>query len=175
MSRERGTTLVEVLVTTALLTAVVVLGGQMVIQSARLVDTVARSSRNPDLVIATEWLRRDLYEAVSVTGWGIGWNEDPLLVSRQDGGVIAVAVVNGELIRTASVPGSAVPDARVLVRGVIGWRWRLDDQAVVRIVLETYANPAAHHNLTGAASYRLERRSETLTLALRARPSRRAW
>jgi type II secretory pathway pseudopilin PulG len=172
---ERGTTLVELLVVTALLGTVAVLGAQLVIQSARLVDTVARSSRNPDLVLATEWLRRDLYEASWVVGGELGWTSDPLLVSRQGGGWVAVAVVGGELVRTAAPPGGLVPDSRVLLRGVTAWRWRLDDGVLVRVELEGLANPEAHRNLTGAASHRLERRTETLALALRGRPGGRAW
>lgn len=172
---EQGATLVELLVAFALLSTIAVLSAQLVIQSTRLIDTAARASRNPDLVIATEWVRRDLYEAVGVVGGSLGWTDSPLVASAQHGGWVAYAMVDGTLTRTNALPGGVPTDSRVLLRGVIGWRWRVDDGIAVRIELKTFANPAAHQNLTGAASYRIDRRTEKLTLSLRGKPGGAAW
>lgn len=175
MTTERGATLVELLVALALLSTIAVLSAQMVIQSTKLIDTTARASRNPDLVIAMEWIRRDLYEATSVFGEDLGWTEGPLVIVTQNGGWVSVSSFEGGLVRTNAPPGSLLPDSRVLLRGVVGWRWRVKEGGAVQIVLEAFANPHAHQNLTGAASFRLERRSERLTMALRGRPGRAAW
>ena len=175
VTTDRGTTLVELLVALALLSSIAVLSAQMVIQSTKLIDTAARASRNPDLVIATEWIRRDVYEAVSVVGEDLGWTDGPLVLVLQNGGWVALSPFEGQLIRTNKPPGSLLPDNRVLLRGVVGWRWRVSEGGAVQIALEAYANPHAHQNLTGARSFQLERRSERLTLALRGRPGRAAW
>ena len=79
MRTDRGATLIELLVALALLSSIAVLSAQLVIQSTKLIDTTARASRNPNLVIATEWIRRDVYEAVSVVGEDLGWTEGPLV------------------------------------------------------------------------------------------------
>lgn len=172
---QRGVSLVELLVALALLGTVAVLSAQLVIQSTKLMDTSARASRNPDLVIATEWIRRDLYEAVSVVGGTLGWAGEPMVAMNQNGGWVAFAVVNGQLVRTNAPPGGASIDNRVIMTGVVGWRWRVDDRRAVRVELRTLVNPHAHQNLTGAAANRLERRTERLTMALRGRPGGAAW
>ena len=172
---QRGVTLVELMVAIALLGGVAVLTAQLVIQSTRLIDTAARASRNPDLVIATEWVRRDLYEAVGVVGGTLGWTDTPLVAVAQHGGWVAYAMVDGSLVRTNALPGGLPTDTRVLLRGVIGWRWRVDDGTAVRLELKAFANPDAHTNLTGAASYRVDRRTEKLTLSLRGKPGGASW
>ena len=173
--RESGATLVELLVAFALLAAIAVLSAQLVIQSTRLMETAARASRNPDLVIAGEWIRRDLYEAVAVTGATGGWSDGPLVATVQHGGWVVFASVEGRLIRTGAPPGGLPTDSRVLLRGLTGWRWRVDDDAAVRIELQAFVNPGAHRDPTGAATSRIERRTEQLTIALRGRPGGRAW
>ena len=172
---ERGATLIELLVALALLSSIAVLSAQLVIQSTKLIDTTARASRNPDLIIATEWIRRDVYEAVSVVGENLGWTDGPVVFVLQNGGWVALSPFEGRLLRTNKPPGSLLPDTRVLLRGVVGWRWRVTEGGAVQIALEAYANPHAHQNLTGARSFELERRTERLTLALRGRPGRAAW
>lgn len=175
MKGQRGVTLVELLVALALLGSIAVLSAQLVIQSAKLINVVARSSRNPDLVVAGQWIRRDLYETTSVVGSGLGWNEGPLVTVTQSGGWLAFAPVDGELIRSNAPPGMLPVDNRVVLRGVIGWRWRVVDFAAVEIELQTYINPEAHHQLTGAGFPKTERRTERLVLALRGRPGGVAW
>lgn len=174
VKNQRGATLVELLVALALLGTVAVLSAQLVIQSTKLMDTVARASRNPDLVIAGEWIRRDLYEAVTVVGENLGWTGGPLVIVSQSGGWVVIAAFDGQLVRTNAPPGSS-PDNRIVLRGVVGWRWRVIDGGAVEIELQAYANPDAHENLTGAASHRVERQTERLTLALRGKPGGRAW
>lgn len=159
----------------ALLSAVAIVTAQMVIQSTKLIDTVARSSRNPDLSIATEWIRRDFYEAVSVTGFDLIWTDGPLIIHAQNGGMVAIAAVEGQLIRTHAPPGGLITDTRVILRGVEGWRWSVSDEGVVDIELATLNNPEAYQNLGGKDTHRVNRRTEKLVLALRGKPGGRAW
>lgn len=172
---QRGVTLVELLVAIALLGGIAVLTAQLVVQSTKLIDTAASASRNPDLVIATEWVRRDLYEAVAVVGGTFGWTDTPMVAVAQHGGWVAYAMVDGALVRTNALPGGLPTDTRVLLRGVIGWRWRVDDGTAVRLELKAFANPDAHTNLTGAASHRIDRRTEKLTFGLRGGPGGARW
>jgi prepilin-type N-terminal cleavage/methylation domain-containing protein len=172
---QRGMTLLELLVAIALLSVVAVLSAQLVIQSTKLIDSTARATRNPDLLIAGQWLRRDLYEAVSVIGVGEGWNDQPLVLVAQSGSWTAFAAVDGELVRTGAQPGTSPSDTRVLLRGLLGWRWRVDDNAAITVEFTSFANPEAYHNLTGRESFQLQRRTERMTFALRGVPGGRAW
>lgn len=173
--RDGGFTLVEVLVAAALLTAVALLSAELVIQSTKLIDSAARATRNPDLVLATQWIRRDCYETLAVVGSPFGWTSDPLVLTRQDGGRVVFAVDDDELTRTDARPGAVAADTRVLLRGVVGWRWRVDDGVAVRLEIGSLVNPQAHENLTGVATGRVARRTERLVLALRGRPGGRGW
>jgi type II secretory pathway pseudopilin PulG len=173
--REGGTSLIELLVALALLGVVAVLSAQLVIQSTKLIDTVAAASRNPDQVLATEWIRRDLYEAVSVSGDLVGWSDGPLMIGLQNGRRVSLAVVEGGLVRTQVPPGTDSVDTRIILRGLVGWRWRVDDNGVVEIELATLVNPEAHQGLAAGRERRAERRTDRLVLALRGRPGGRAW
>lgn len=172
---ERGTTLVELMVSLALLSVVAVVTGQLVVQATRLTDRAARAAHNPSLGLAGEWLRRDVYEAATVVGGTAGWTDAPLVAVAQHGGWTVFAMVDGELVRTDAPPGSPTPDSRVLLRGVVGWRWRVDGSTSLRVEIEVLANPGAHRDLTGMGFVEPERRTERLTLALRGRPGGRAW
>ncbi len=174
VKRQTGATLIELLVAMVLLSTIAVLSAQLVIQSTKLMGTVARASRNPDLVLASEWIRRDIYGAVMMVGADLGWTDGPLVIVTQGGGWVAVAPVEGQLVRTNAPPGSP-PDNRIILRGVVGWRWRLIDGSTVEIELQAYANPDAHRNLTGSRDHRLERQTERLTMALRGKPGGGAW
>ena len=171
---ERGMSLVELLVAVAILGGVAVLSAQLVIQSTKLMETSARASHNPDLVLATEWVRRELYEAVGVVGGTMGWSDAPLVCMTQSGGWVAIGLVEGRLVRTSAPPGQPTED-RVILNGVEGWRWRVDDGAAVRIEITALANPHAHENLAGNATYRVDRRTERLVLALRGRQGGSSW
>lgn len=175
MNRERGATLVELMVSLALLSSIAVLSAQMVIQSTKLMGTTARATRNPDLIIATEWIRRDFYEAASVMGSTLGWNDGPLVVMAQNGGWTAMAVVEGNLVRSHAPPGTSTPDNRIILNGLASWRWRVNGTTSVEIELNALVNPQAYQNLTGAATYRVDRHTERLTLALRAKPGGATW
>lgn len=165
----------ELMVALALLSSIAVLSAQLVIQSTKLMGTTARATRNPDLIIATEWIRRDFYEATSVMGSTLGWNDGPLVVVAQNGGWIAIAKVEGDLVRSHAPPGASVPDNRIILHGLAGWRWRVNGTTSVEIELNALANPQAYQNLTGAATHRVDRRTERLTLALRGKPGGASW
>ena len=124
VNTQRGVTLIELLVAVALLGSIAVLSAQLVIQSTKLMDTTARASRNPDLVLATEWIRRDLYEARMVMGVDLGWSDGPLVMATQNGGWLALAAFEGKLERINVQPGSLIPEDRVILQGVVNWRWR---------------------------------------------------
>jgi hypothetical protein len=175
VSREGGATLVELLVAVALLASIAVLSAQLVISSTRLMDTAARSTHGPDLVLATEWVRRDLYEATAVVGGAFGWTDAPLVARSQHGGWVAYAPVDGALVRTEAPPGVPPTDTRVMLRGLVGWRWRSDGGTAVRLEMTALVNPEAHRDLTGSVRPLAERRTERLVFALRGRPGGRSW
>lgn len=175
VNTQRGATLVELLVALALLSSIAVLSAQLVIQATKLMDTAARASRNPDLVIATEWMRRDLYEAVSVSGDLRTWNDFPMAVMAQHGGWVAYGPSRGDLVRTDMPPGGLPHETRVLLNGVVAWRWRVLENSTLEIEIKSYANPHAHRNLAGRMDHRQERQSERLVFALRGRVMGGGW
>jgi len=173
--RASGATLVELLVAISVLGVIAVLSAQLVIQATKLMNTAARASLNPELVLAGEWLRRDVYRTVAVPGIDLTWFETPLVLTIQGGGTVSFGPSHGELVRTELPPGGGALDRRAIVGGVVGWRWRVDDGRVLEIEISSYANPHAHRNLAGRMTVHEERQTERLVLALRGRPGGRAW
>ena len=115
MKTQRGATLIELLVALALLSSIAVLSAQLVIQSTKLIDTTARASRNPDLVLAMEWVRRDLYEATSVMGEDLGWTNGPIVLVTQNGGWVEVKTdMTGINLRVRVVDNGFGIEARYL-------------------------------------------------------------
>jgi hypothetical protein len=170
-----GTTLVELLVVLALLSIMVLAAAELIVHSVRLLGAVGRAARNPLVVQANERLRRDVQGAAWLLGAEEIWSEGPLVLRGQEGGWLRLAVVDGELVRTSAAASGGAAAEQVLLRGVTAWWWRSPSPGVVDISFTYLTAPPPEGRVPREPGFELERRTETLRLAIRGGGGGRRW
>jgi prepilin-type N-terminal cleavage/methylation domain-containing protein len=171
----RGTSLVELLVVLALLGIMVLVAADLVIHSVQLLGAVGRSVRNPILVHVVNRLRNDVQEAAGVMNPDTTWSEDQLVLTTRAGGLVRIAVEDGNLVRWTVAPVSGVVEERLLLRGVTSWWWRSPVPGVVDLNIGYLVNPAPERRVSRDPGYGLERRKENLRFAIRGSGGGTRW
>lgn len=173
--RNRGTTLVELLVVLALMSVMVLVGAELVTHSIRLLGATGRAVQNPMLVHVSTRLRNDVQEARGLVAVEDIWFEGPLDLAMRTGGVTRFDVVDGNLVRTTIAPGSGGTEERVLLRGITSWWWRSPVPNVVDINIGYLINPPPEDPSSHHVGYDKERRIENLRFAIRGGGGGRRW
>lgn len=117
----------------------------------------------------------------TVGSWlGLGhWSGNPLVLVYADGRRVRYDENAGSLVRSLESEDRRIVGGRQVLQGVVGWRWRLLEGAVVEIDL-AYSQPRdPSSRIAGSRALRRvrERRLETLrfTYAMRDRLGRQSW
>jgi prepilin-type N-terminal cleavage/methylation domain-containing protein len=163
----RGTSLIELLVVLALLSVMVLVGAQLVVHSMELFGATGRAVRNPLVVHVTSRLRHDVQEAAGLQQKEWVWSEEPLVLVNHDGSFTAIALEDGNLVRTKAAGMGSPPESRVILRAVTGWWWRNPVEGVVDINITYLVNPEPERRASRQVGYGLERRQENLRFAIR--------
>lgn len=175
MTASRGTSLVELLVVLALLSMMVLVAAELVTHSMQLLGATGRAVRNPLVVHVTARLRRDVQEAATIQHEAWSWSDEPLVLLRHDGSLVSILLEDGSLVReTATTPG-ALPDRRVILRGVTSWWWRSPIDDVVDVNIGYLVNPSPERSVSREPGYGLERRNENLRFAIRGGDGGTRW
>ena len=140
--RQRGATVVELLVSLALISVVFVAAGPLIIQSIKLFDATSRSLTDPSASLVGAWLRRDIHSAASLHSWSDDWGEETLVLRSHDGEIITYEVDESALIRRRFKLSGELIDRRVILRNITFWRWRaLQGFIDIQIVLPGHIAP----------------------------------
>ena len=173
--RDRGTTLVELLVVLALMSVMVLVAAELVTQSIRLLGATGRAVRNPMLVHVETRLRNDIQEAGGLLAIEDIWSEEAIDLTTRIGGLIHFEVIDGNLLRRTITPGKEGFEERVLLRGVTSWWWRSPAPNVVDINIGYLISPPPEKQASREVGYEKERRIETLRFAIRGSGGGRQW
>lgn len=173
--RDRGTTLVELLVVLALMSIMVLVAAELVTQSIRLLGATGRAVRNPMLVHVETRLRIDVQEAAGLVAIEDIWSEDALALLTRTGSFTTFEVNEGTLVRRTFNPGTEEVEEHVLIRGIISWWWRSPAPNVVDINIGYLLLPPPEKHVSGQVDYTKERRIETLRFAIRGGGGGHRW
>jgi type II secretory pathway component PulJ len=162
--RQRGSTLLELVVATAISMLGLWLAADLLTESARRLAVAGREMRQPIGTLTERLLRRDLQAAIG------GFAEDPLgstaglALSRPDGETIVYLVEAGALVRVDLDPSGAERGRRVLLRDVVAWRWRVPYAGLLEVEVgwrrelaatDRLATPRWRDRAPGVESFRL--------------------
>jgi len=168
---ESGATIVELLVSLALISIVFLAAGPLIVQSVQLFSSTGRALTDTSATMSGSWLRRDVHSAASIDAWSPQWTDDPIMLHSQNGEIITYEVDGSGLVRCRFEPTGEQIDRRVMLRRVERVRWR-----ALQGLIEIEVLTRAHVRPTTAALIRDRQRLNAVTLkterfcfALRAR------
>jgi prepilin-type N-terminal cleavage/methylation domain-containing protein len=174
---QAGYSLLELMVTLAVMSVAMLLASTLIVQAMRLMQTTTRAIEDPQM-LTHAWLRRDIHRAASLVSWSFSWSSDPLVLRLPSGETVAYAVDEGQLTRSRYDSLGDQLEHRVLLPAVQLWQWRTLAGAVV----ETQTRLKLAEDPIHAAAFEepgRQRRSrlatEHLRLALRGSQGGRAW
>lgn len=143
--RERGATLIEVLVTAALMLVGVLASGSLIVHSVKLDRSVMRTLNDPAAEQAIAWIRRDVHAAAALRTASVLWTAEALELQMFDEVVVRYSQLDGALLRR-QLDGEGVElTRRVILERLQDWQWRTPtlDLLEVVLVLPSHGDPVA--------------------------------
>lgn len=174
-TKDRGTTLVELLVVLALVSVMVLVAADLIVHSIKLVGATGRSVRNPLVVHVTGRLRNDIQTAFGVRDPEASWSDTPLEIRTRDHRILRFEVVGGNLMRHNLSADGSLLDERLLLRGITAWWWQVPAPGVVDLRIGYLVAPGTEKQSSRDVGYAKERRTENLRFALRGYGLNRRW
>jgi prepilin-type N-terminal cleavage/methylation domain-containing protein len=168
---DRGYSLIELLVTLAVMGVVVLAAAQLVGESASLFHATDRAVSSPALARVTGALRRDVQAAVGLPVVSPSWARRPLELVGWDGGRVRYVLENRSLVRLSFDQLGRPAGRRLLASGVSSWKWRSITPLVVEVSLSIAAGP----NGDNVAATGVELRATSRRFAFRGWPNGRSW
>lgn len=172
---EAGFSLVETVVTLAVVAVALALAAGILVETHRMLAQAGLELRAPAPEGAMDLLQAELQGAAGVAGGpvgGVGWTRDRLVLLRPDGLSVVYERDGARLVRrVGGGERTAVPD-------LVSWRWRREAPRLVtvEVVYEGRRGPGGgivspRGRIEGTREWR-ERR---LTAAVRGGGTRRGW
>ncbi len=140
---QTGTSLIEVLVTMALVSIAVMAAGSLIVHSTQLQKSVILALGDPVAEQVVAWLRRDVHMAAGLQHASFSWTDHELALKNQDGTSVFYSIDGDTLIRADVDSKGAVTARRTLLRPIAEWRWRSPTANLVEIevTLPFHGNP----------------------------------
>jgi hypothetical protein len=176
VAAERGATIVELLVTAALVIVAVLVAASLIMQSARLNRSVLEGLSRPDGELAMAWVRRDVHASVALLDPGFGWSEGPLRLAQFGGAEVVYSWRDGVLMRAELDAEGEEVGRRTVMRRLDGWRWRALATRLVEVELRPQWRAGSRRVRSGDRGEELpmtERELCRSLMALRDRGARR--
>jgi prepilin-type N-terminal cleavage/methylation domain-containing protein len=172
--RQRGFTLIELVVSTAILMLVMLIALQMLAEAGRLFSSAQVELTEPSVRLATQWLRRDIQGASALGRLAFLATSGPLELRGHQEGTIRYERVGANLDRvTVAVDGREI-GRRTVLRGVSGWQWRALNSGLVEVEIVYQRRAHTQSRRPGGSPSSFEVLSERRWFALRGR-QRRSW
>lgn len=130
-----GFTLIELVVSLAVVLLVFLLAGQLLLEAARLSSFATRRALDPLPEVARAALVADLRTARPPPASPGLWNRAPLELDLGDGRRVVWGEEGGRLVARESGPGGS-GGPRAYLDGVVRWRWRLLAGGLVEVDVE---------------------------------------
>ncbi len=131
--RSAGFSVLELLVSFAILAIAMTIAGRLLLESQARMAHSARQALEPVAVLALKQIRADVRAAGRVPAGDFEWNWGPLVLLGHPAGTMRYEKVGTDLVRTV-VGGTSGGGRRIVMREVSIWRWRLSRGAPLPLV-----------------------------------------
>lgn len=177
--RAAGFTLLEMIVSLLVVSLILLLGLQVLLESRILLLKTDQEIGRPLPQLFTRLLRRDVQGSRGILAPRPSWTIEPLVLEAADGTRIRYERDAGAIERQLLDSSNELVNSRSLLQDVSSWQWRRLAPGLVEVQVG-YLQPRAPGSALAPGLARLREAGvepEVLTLrfALRARPGRRSW
>lgn len=177
--RQTGFTVIEMLVSLLVVSLVMLLGLQVLLETRFLFMKADQEIGRPVPQLFARLLRRDAQGAMSIFAPRPTWTVEPLVLEAPDGTRVRYQRDGGNIDRQLFDDSNELINSRTLMQNVRSWQWRRLAPGLVEIQI-AYMKPRAPTSALAPGLARLreggvEPEILSLRFALRARPGRRTW
>jgi len=172
--RQRGFTLVELLVSTTILLLVMLIAIQALGEAGRLFSRAQTELADPSINLATQWLRRDVQGASGLGRLVLLATSGPLDLRGHQEGILRYETVGTDLDRVIVTTDGKEIGRRTVLRGVTGWKWRALNSGLVEVEIIYQRRVRTNSTRRGGSPVEVRVVSEQRWFALRGR-QRRSW
>lgn len=177
--RPSGFTLIEMVVSLLLVSLVLMLGLQVLLETRFLFLKADQEIGRPLPQLFARLLRRDAQGAKGIFSPRPTWTIEPLVLEAPDGTRVRYQRDSGDINRLLFNDSNELVNSRTLMQNVDSWQWRRLAPGLVEVQI-VYLKPRVPTSSLAPGLARLREggvEPEILTLryALRARPGRRTW
>jgi len=138
--RNSGFSLVELVVSLALISIVFLAALPLITDSVRAFELAGKNLRNPELVLFTAWLRRDIHSAATVAVDPKG--KERLDITMFGGTLISYRVEKNRLFRLRFSPSGTLLNRHLVMSRLDGLHWTLfHDLVLVVIKFPVHTDP----------------------------------
>jgi len=176
---QTGFTLIEMLVSLLVVSLVLALGLQVLLETRFLFMKVDQEIGRPVPHLFARLLRRDAQGAMGIFAPRPTWTIEPLVLEAPDGTRVRYQQDSGNINRLLFNDSNELINSRTLMQNVNSWQWRRLAPGLLEVQI-VYLKPRAPTSSLAPGLARLREggvEPEILSLryALRARPGRRSW
>ena len=132
-ARQRGFTVLELVISTGIMTLVLLTAIGLLSESGRLLTKAQVEFAEPSVDLATRWLRRDLQGAEAVGKASVAIGEEPLDIVGNPEGPLRYELVGQRLDRVLLSSDGEEVGRRTLLRRVTNWEWRTVSSGLVEV------------------------------------------
>lgn len=175
--RESGTTLIELMVSLALISIVFLAAGPLIVQSIRLFDATSKKLRDPDAVLVGAWLRQDVHSAVAALSVPVVGKPPLLSLSRKDGMMISYEFDGHSLIRQQWSPSGKLVGRQLILPNLVSWSFVVVQGCVqVQVVVPSHIDPMRAGMIRDQRKLKaITGKTESFCFSLRGRRGGRSW
>jgi hypothetical protein len=170
MTGQRGTSVVELLVTLGLVSVVILAAAQLIGEAIRVAHGTRVATPSADEAALAALLRRDVQGAAGSVLQPTSWGQQPLEMVTWAGGRVRYAVEDESLVRETFAVTGAVSSRRVIARGVESWWWRLVTPRAVEVRVSLLPGAGRASSAANAG-----RRTVRRMFTFRGWPDGRSW
>ncbi len=173
--RQVGFTVIELLISTAILMLVMLIAFQMLAEAGRLLSSAQVEFAGSSMQLTTQWLRRDVQGASELGSLALLPTPGPLELRGHREGTLRYERVGTNLDRVIVGPDGEEIGRRTVLRGVSGWQWRsLNSGGLVEVQIEYRRRVRSRSTRRGGSPVESKEMSELRWFALRG-GQRRSW
>lgn len=140
--RDSGTTLIELIISLALISVVFLIAGPLIVQSARVFNSAGKNLVDPDSVLLEGWMRHDVHSAISTFQLPQPEGTTDLVLVMRDGGFVTYGEEESAIVRKTFSKQRDLKSRHLVLPQLISWSWSTVQGCImVKVIIPSHIDP----------------------------------